>query len=78
LVAVVEVGTRRAERRGTVRVGVRVARPRQEAARVERHHARAAAGAAAWDAAWAALAPTVAELQASALALLDRMIEAKP
>ena len=36
--------------------------------------ARAAAGAAAWDAAWAALAPTVEQLQASALLLLDRMI----
>ena len=39
----------------------------------------AAAGDAAWaaarDAAWAKLAPTVAELQASALALVERMIE---
>jgi hypothetical protein len=43
--------------------------------------ARAAAGAAAWDAAWAAagakLAPTVAELQLSALALVERMIAVK-
>ena len=49
--------------------------------------ARAAAGAAAWDAAWAAagdaawaaaraaLAPTVVEMQQSALRLLDRMID---
>lgn len=34
-----------------------------------------AAGDAAGDAAWAKLAPTVAELQASALALVERMIE---
>ncbi|HEX6024390.1 MAG TPA: hypothetical protein VFZ00_20545, partial [Solirubrobacter sp.] len=34
----------------------------------------AAAWAAAWDAAWAALAPTVKELQASALDLFDRML----
>ena len=37
--------------------------------------ARDAAAAAAWDAAGDALTPTVAELQASALILLDRMID---
>ena len=36
-----------------------------------------AARDAAWDAAWDKLAPTVAELQMSALALVERMIEAK-
>jgi hypothetical protein len=39
--------------------------------------ARDAARAAARDAAWAALEPTVKQLQASALLLVDRMIEAK-
>jgi len=40
-----------------------------------RDAAWAAAGAAAWDAAGDSLAPTVAALQASALDLLDRMID---
>ena len=43
--------------------------------------ARAAAWAAAWaaagDAAWKKIAPTVDELQRSAVALVERMIEAK-
>jgi hypothetical protein len=44
------------------------------AARAARDAARDAAWAAAWAAAGAALAPTVKELQASALDLLDRMV----
>ena len=40
--------------------------------------ARAASGAAAWDAAGAALKPTVVLLQASALDLIERMLNIKP
>jgi hypothetical protein len=50
--------------------------PALNAARSDADAARAAARAAAWDAAWDALAPTRLELQKSALALVERMIEA--
>jgi hypothetical protein len=49
-----------------------------EAAGAPVRAARDAASAAAWDAARAALKPTVAQLQLSALDLIDRMIAVQP
>ena len=60
-------------------VSADVAREHHSTITAARDAAGAAAGAAAWDAAWAALQPTTATLQRSALDLVDRMLaEAEP